>query len=275
MAVDGDSTKNQLIDALRDVWTSIATLGHDLTPVEWATPSRLPGWTVQDLVSHILGTESMLAGRPQPTVEVPEADHLRNDIGKFNEAWIVERRDRPGAEVLAEFEEITSERLAALERMSPAQFDEEAWTPAGHATYGRFMQIRVFDSWMHEQDLRDAVDRPGHLTGPAVDVSMAEVETALGYAVGKRGQAPAGSSVALVVTAPERRRYDVVVSDRARVSPTPTISPTATVSTDLATFVALVGGRIDPAAALRDGRVELSGDAELSERVATHLSFVI
>ena len=42
-------------------------------------------------------------------------------------------------------------------------------TPAGPDTYGRFMRVRIFDCWMHEQDIRRAVGRPGHVEGPAVD----------------------------------------------------------------------------------------------------------
>lgn len=265
----------RLVGALEAVWSSTAALCRDLTDEEWALPTRCPGWSVQDLISHMLGTEAMLAGRPQPAVDVPDAPHLRNDIGRFNEAWIIERRSHCGADVLDEFVAITSDRLAALGRMRQAQFDEEAWTPAGKATYGRFMQIRVFDCWMHEQDARAALDRPGHLTGPAVDVSLDEIAQALGYAVGKRAGAPAGSSVALVVNGPTRHRFDVVVTDRARLSATPTLAPTTTVTTDLATFVALVGGRIDPEEPLDGGIVTVSGDAELGRAVATHLAFVI
>ena len=44
------------------------------------------------------------------------------------------------------------------------------------------MQIRVFDCWLHEQDIRDAVGRPGHETGLAVEVVLDEMATALGFA---------------------------------------------------------------------------------------------
>ena len=40
--------------------------------------------------------------------------------------------------------------------MSQEEWDAESFTPAGKSTYGRFMQIRVFDCWLHEQDIRDA-----------------------------------------------------------------------------------------------------------------------
>ena len=275
MASEPTMTRDDIVQALDDVWGSLATIGATLSDDEWERPSRLAGWSVKDLYAHVLGTEAMLLGRPQPTVDVPDAPHLRNDIARFNEAWIIERRERPGAEVLAEFVEVTGERLAALARMDRAQFDEEAWTPAGHATYGRFMQIRVFDSWMHEQDVRDAVGRPGDLDGVAVEVVLAEIAEALGFVVGKRAGAPSGASVALVITGPHRHRFDVAVTDRARVTTTPALSPTATVATDLSTFAALIGGRVDPDAVLASGSVDLAGDPDLAHAVATNLAFVI
>lgn len=268
-------SRDDIVTALDEVWAQVADLCRPLTEAEWKLPSRLPGWSVQDLVAHMFGTEAMLAGRPHPSVDVGDADHLRNDIGRFNEAWISERRDRPGAEVLAEFIAVTSERRDLLGRMDQAQFDEEAWTPAGKSTYGRFMQIRVFDCWMHEQDIRAAIGRPGHLSGVAPRVAMTEVAGALGYVVGKKAGAPRGSSVAIVISGPERYRFDVVVAERARVVTTPTLAPTATVSTDLATFLALIGGRTDADAALANGMVELSGDRGLGSAVAQNLAFVI
>jgi branched-subunit amino acid aminotransferase/4-amino-4-deoxychorismate lyase len=45
------------------------------------------------------------------------------------------------------------------------------------------------------------------------------------------------------VTGTPRRRYDVVVTDRARLSAQPVLNPTATITTDVSSFAALVGGR--------------------------------
>ena len=261
--------------ALAEVFGSIVELAATFDEADWDRPTRCPGWTVKDAVSHMIGTESMLAGHPQPEPVTSDAEHLRNDIGRFNEAAVLERRDIPGADVLAEFEVITAERLAALGAMSQAAFDEEAWTPAGHATYGRFMQIRIFDCWMHEQDIRAAVGRQGHLSGPGVEYSLDEISTAIGFVVGKRAGAPKGSSVALVITGPTRRRFDIEVQDRAQLSSTPTLNPTATLSTDLETFVALAGGRVDAEDPAIVAKVELAGDAELGLRLRRNLTFVI
>ena len=50
---------------------------------------------------------------------------LRNDIGKFNEAWITPRRALPGPEVIAEFDTVTSSRLETLRAMSTEDFDKD------------------------------------------------------------------------------------------------------------------------------------------------------
>ena len=55
-----------LIASFEDVWGDIAGLCEGLTPEQWALPTDCPGWSVQDNVAHMIGTERMLAGE-QPS----------------------------------------------------------------------------------------------------------------------------------------------------------------------------------------------------------------
>ena len=268
-------TPDALVGDLRAVWSSLDLLLDSLDEKDWAAPTDCPGWSVQDTVVHVIGTERTLAGESAPDVEVPESPHVRNDIGRMNEAWIIDRRDRAPADVLAEFREVVRDRDAALSAMQPQEFDAESWTPAGQATYGRFLQIRVFDTWIHEQDIREAVGRSGHLEGPAVRRTLAEVANGLGFVVGKRAGAPDGSSVRFVVTGPEPATIDVVVDGRARVTDDLQGEPTTTVTTDLPTFIRLVAGRRPGAGALAEGRVRVTGDQELGAAVVGALGYTI
>ena len=100
--------------------------------------------------------------------------------------------------------------------------DDEAWnaegfTPAGRDTYGRFMRIRAFDCWLHEQDIRDALDRPGGEARAVRALALEEMTTAMGYVVGKRAGAPLGSRVRFELTGASARRIDVEVGERAQV----------------------------------------------------------
>jgi uncharacterized protein (TIGR03083 family) len=266
--------KDRLVTLLGTEWASIAELLAGLDEEGWATPV-LPGWDVHDVLAHMTGTELALSGAPLP--EVPagseSAPHVHNDIGKVNELWVAALRDRSDADLLAEFCAITAKRLASLHDMSVADFNAQSWTPAGPGTYRRFMEIRIFDCWMHEQDIRAAVGLPGHDSGPAVERSLDEVAGALGYIIGKRGRAPDGSSVLITLTGPVSRVLRVVTDGRAKVVDELDGEPTATITMPATLFLRLAGGREDTQAALE--RIELGGDVSLAGQLATNLAFTI
>jgi uncharacterized protein (TIGR03083 family) len=215
----------------------------------------------------------MLLGRPNPGVDAGRPEHVRNDIGSINEVWVVALAAVPRPEVLAQFAEVTDARREALASMDEENFSEPSWTPVGQADYRRFMQIRVFDCWIHEQDVRDAVGQPGHGAGPVAEQAVDEIGRALGYIVGKRAAAPEGSSVTFELTGPLTRSLHVMVEGRARVvdgldAPA---GVTVTMGSDL--FTRLACGRVEPALMLRE--VRLSGDQELGRRIVDNMAFTI
>lgn len=269
--------KDRTVAALGEVWASLGELLGTLADEEWSAPSPLPGWDVKANVAHIIGTESMLAGEPSPDVDVDrEANpHVRNDIGAFNEVWVEALRATPPHEVLSRFRELTGARLAALEQMSQGEWDAESFTPAGKDTYGRFMQIRVFDCWLHEQDIRDAVGRPGHETGLAVEVTLDELTTAMGFVVGKRAGVPSGSSVTFALTdgGAVVREIHVAVGDRAAVVDSLDGPATATLTMPVGVLTRLCAGRVGPSS--QRERIEVDGDEEIAETVLANLNYTI
>lgn len=274
-----DSSALGLTAQLGQVWDSIMDVGSGLTDEDWARPTPCPGWPVSAHFAHIIGTESMLLGRPNPEVDPGTRDHVRNQIGGFNEVWVAELAPRPRSEVFDLFREVTTERRQALGDMTEEDFSAESWTPVGKADYRRFMQIRVFDCWVHEQDIRDGVDRPGHESGPVAEQSIDEIVRALGYVVGKKAGAPAGSSVRIGLDGGVQRTMDVAVADgRAKVVESLESDPTATIAMGSTAFARLACGRIAPAAVLDEGRLggaRLSGDRDLGRRVVENLAFTI
>ena len=104
-------------------------------------------------------------------------------------------RDLSDAELLEKFRTTTAERRMALSDMSNHDWNQVTATPAGPDTYGRFMRVRVFDCWMHELDVRDAVGQQAgvsELVGPAAEQALDEMATSMGFVVGKLGGAPDG-----------------------------------------------------------------------------------
>lgn len=266
------SDRSTLIAALVDEFDALLDLGRDLTVEQWDTPTEIPGWTVRDNYSHIVGTELMLLGRPDPTIELGDVDYLRNDIGRFNEMSIVARRGRPGAAVLEELAQVLDDRRTALAAMSDADFDAESFTPAGKDTFGRFMQIRVFDCWIHEQDCRVALGLPGHLAGPAATVTIDEMTNAVGFIVGKKAGATEGQSVRFELTGPTSRTIDVRVDGRATVV-ADLNEPTATITMPVDLWVRYAAGRRP--ADVDHADVALAGDIELGRRVVANLAYTI
>ena len=236
-------------------------------------PTACPGWTVADQLAHIVGTESMLAGDPTPPGEATDpAAHVRNDIGRANEQWVTALRrcksDRTVGEVPIRSPPDVWKRCGRAPKRNGMNRPGRPW---GRPTYRRFMQIRVFDSWVHEQDMRRALGQPGHGDGPAAEQAIDEIERALGYVIGKRAGAPDGSSVTIDLTGPVTRSIHVVVDGRAAVVATLPEPASVTLRLGSDTFAALACGRVDPA----EVAIGIDGDQPLGQRIATNLAFTI
>ncbi|OBK39490.1 hypothetical protein A5659_00975 [Mycobacterium sp. 1165196.3] len=271
--------KSTVLTGLFAVWDAIDALLGGLSEAQWRAASPLPGWDVKALVSHMIGTESFLAGiaAPQPDVDVSALEHVRNDVGVMNECWVRHLSAHADADVLESFRAITTDRREALTTMSDDEWDAVTMTPTGPDSYGRFMRIRVFDCWMHEEDIRVALGRPpsdDELAGPAASLAVDEIAATMGYVVGKLAKAPEGSRIQFDLTGPLARTIRVSVDGRAAVvddfggQP-----PTATIRLDGLQFTRLAGGR--PMCPARPHDVDLDGDRAVAAQVVEHLNFVI
>jgi uncharacterized protein (TIGR03083 family) len=267
--------KDAVVPVLVAEWAAIDDLLASLRPDQWALPTALPGWSVQDNVAHVVGTECALAGQAAPpcAVDVRTLPHVHNDIGAANEQWVHGLRDESPARVLDRFRDVTAIRRKALEAMTQEEFDAPSWTPAGKGTYGRFMRMRVFDCWMHEQDIREATGIPGHDDGPCAELALSEVTGALGYLVGKKAAAPAGSSVTIELTGPVHATHHVAVQGRAALVDELPGPATVTVRLSSNLLARLAGGRVPVAGRL--GEITFEGDADLGARIAHALPFTI
>lgn len=267
--------KSEVLAGLFASWGALDRLLGGLTEQQWSQPVPLPGWTVHDVVAHIIGVESMLLGIPTPDVDIDVAalDHVRNDFGAMNERWVQHLRGDTGAEILGRFRSVTDQRRAVLGGISDDDWNAPTATPVGPDSYGRFIRVRVFDCWMHELDIRDGLGLPAsgpELTGPASRQALDEMAAVMGFVVGKLGGAPQGSRVAIELTGPLARTMRVAVDGRARVvDDFGGQAPTATILMDGVAFTRVAGGRAEP------GAVELEGDRDVAARIVQHLNYVM
>lgn len=266
--------KDRTVAGLVEIWSAIDALIADLRAEDWKRPAPLPGWDVQALISHIIGTESLMLGLEGPPAVDPESyEHVRNQIGAFNEAWVVALRGESPEAMVARFRELTARRLEALRELPQEEWDAESFTPAGPDSYGRFVQIRVFDCWMHDQDARVALGLPIGAGGAPAEISLDEIERALGFVVGKRAGVPAGSSVTFDLTGDGARTIHVEVGERAHVVPELDGPATTTLTMPAISLTRIAGGRDDAPA--HEQQVTISGDDEVGRRVLANLSYMI
>lgn len=253
-------------------WEWWRQLIEEIPPDHWLSPSILPRWSIFDVLAHIVATERFFAGDPVAAGDVdPPAEGFANAIAERNERWLVTLRALHPHELVALFDEVTKIRRRQLLAMTDHELDAVGWTPIGDAPYRRLLQIRVFDCYVHEQDVRTSLSLPGHQLGPVVESALDEVEGALGWIVGKRAGAPQGSSVRIVLTGPLERTWTVVVEDRAHLTNEP-LQPTATLELATPEFLALACGRIQSTAARS---CTVSGDQGLATQVLANLAFTI
>jgi uncharacterized protein (TIGR03083 family) len=266
----------ELVDKMEHVWRSISTLCTDLTESQWQTPTACPGWSVQDQVAHLVGSESHLLGRAAPEHTPADTRYVKNEIGARNEVAVDWRRSWPGAKVLEEFCEVTGERLRILRSMGAADFAAPTQTPIGPGTVRDLLSIRIFDAWVHEQDIRRALQRPGELASPTAVHAVGRSALAMPFVVGKKAQAASGTTVVFEVTGAAGRILAIGVEGaRAKVLDTVPASPSVRLSMDVETFTCLGCGRWEPVPALVDGKVHIAGDRALGERIVSQMNFMI
>ncbi|MGL5929662.1 MAG: maleylpyruvate isomerase family mycothiol-dependent enzyme [Dermatophilaceae bacterium] len=266
-----------MLDAWAHTVRSILDLGRTMRPEDAGRPTDCPGWTVFDQIAHVASAEAGLAGEPVADLDVSGRDHVRNPFGERIERLLESRRGRSLDEVLDELEERLAERLAAYG--SPdATAETEVNGPFGRTTLLDLLGVRTFDIWTHEQDIREALDRPGGLDTPAAAVSVTRLLHLLPRIVARDAGVEPGRAVVLDITGPTVARAGVRVEENGgkRVG-TPlfsgapeqhpdVVTTTLTMSTQVA--MRLAGGRRDPDSL----HVVVHGDADVAQRVLRSLA---
>lgn len=268
------SDYKKTLELLFDTLASIHNLCADLTEAQFKTPTQCPGWTVQDNLSHMIGTEKSMGGHGSTKHRATSLEFVKNPIGEMNEHEVDARRALSGSEVLKEFDQVMSSRRAQLESEPEEYFTKETMTPTGKGTVADFLHIRVMDCWVHEQDIRRALNIAGNQNSASAELTVDRLCRTLPIVVGKRAATPEGSSVIIHITGPIVREIAItVVNGRATVVDSLNDSPIMELFFDSNTFVELATGRITAQEALP--RWKVSGDTDLGERVVNAINMMI
>jgi uncharacterized protein (TIGR03083 family) len=259
--------------AYAEIFSNVGGLAAALDEERAMLPTGCPGWTVRDHVAHITDLESILIGRPRTDHAVPEGlPYIRNQPGAFMEIGIDARRGLPLAELLAEYRDVTAERLARLATLEDSQLDQMGRGFFGESKIRSLLAIRVFDLWSHEQDVRRALHEPGGLEGVPAAHSRERMLMGAGNEIQERLAPPAGTSLVFDVTGPGGALRSIAFDgERGRAGAMVPDAPSATLRLDLPTLTVLTCGRSDDPGAR--SRVAVEGDQNLASLVLEDLAF--
>jgi uncharacterized protein (TIGR03083 family) len=150
--IDGapDDQLAPVVRQRRRMETMLAALGAD----DWKAPSRCAGWTVQDVISHIIGVNAFwelsvregLAGTPtRYLVGFDPAATPAQMVGAM--------QTLTAEEVFDQFVASNDGFLGVLSGLDADGWLTLAETPPGHLPIRLLASHAVWDTWVHERDI--------------------------------------------------------------------------------------------------------------------------
>ncbi|WP_405880945.1 maleylpyruvate isomerase family mycothiol-dependent enzyme [Streptomyces sp. NBC_01136] len=260
------------LQSYADAWThsidAISELVSPLVEGEWNRRTPCPGWSVRDLVSHVIGLDCEMLGDPRPIHTLPrDLFHVTNEHQRYMEMQVDVRRHHTAPEMTSELEYTVIRRNRQL-RNESRQPDAKVRGPLGtEITLEQAMRNRAFDVWVHEQDLRASLGVPGNLDSPGAHIVRDELLAALPKVVAKDAGAPANSAVVFDIHGPLEflRTVRVDAEGRGSIDGAPSLGPAATLTLDWETYYRLACGRVSPEAV--SDRIKTEGDPELTTAI--------
>ncbi|WP_165988860.1 maleylpyruvate isomerase family mycothiol-dependent enzyme [Streptomyces sp. YIM 98790] len=260
-----------------DAWTqSIEAISELVSPLvegEWNRPTECPGWSVRDVVSHIIGAECEALGDPRPIHSLPrDLYHVKDEASRYNEVQVDVRRHHTAPEMTSELEYTIIRRSRQLrnEKRDPSYLISHP--VLGKLTLEQFLRYRAFDVWAHEQDIRRALGRPGTLDTPGALIARDIMLERLPKVIAKDAAAPRRSAFVFDVSGPVEflRTVRVDQDGQGSVSSSPSLGPLVTFTMDWETYSRLACGRVRVRRVA--DKIKIEGDADLANTILTNFS---
>jgi uncharacterized protein (TIGR03083 family) len=168
-----------VIDLFPEILDALLDLLSGLSDDEWAAPTVCPGWSVKDLAGHLLGDDVGMLSRRRDGYRHGNAafaswDDLVALINRQNAAW-VETARRISPRLLCDMLRQTGAQVSTFfQSLDPYALGGPVdWAGPAPAPVWLDLAREYTERWHHQQQIRDAVGKPGlceprHLA-PALD----------------------------------------------------------------------------------------------------------
>ena len=165
-----------VVDLFPDERGHLLQLLSGLADEQWNTPTVCPGWTVKDVALHVLGVDvGVLSGSRDgfhdPSASAPHGEALEWTqlvavVNRLNDAWVRAAR-RISPRLLCELLACTGDAVSAYYRgRDPTAIGGPvSWAGPAPAPVWLDIAREYAERWVHQQQIRDALNQPG-LTAP-------------------------------------------------------------------------------------------------------------
>jgi uncharacterized protein (TIGR03083 family) len=163
-----------------EIESKLIELLHSLRPEDWDRQTLAPKWKVRHVVAHLLDTQLrkltlVRDGYFAVTPQIGSSQDLVNLINRLN-AGGVDQYSRLSPQVLISLMETASRQScdfhASLDPSAPAMF-AVSWAGESESQNWFDTARELTERWHHQQQIRDAVGKPGimlpHLYHPVLD----------------------------------------------------------------------------------------------------------
>jgi uncharacterized protein (TIGR03083 family) len=152
LSIDGpiDAQREPVIRQRRRLGELLQTLSDE----QWRHPSRCEGWSVQDVVNHLIGTNSFWAASIGAGLEGNPTKILASFDPQATPALMVDgMRALAPAETLQQFLTTDEQLLDAFEGLDADGWAAIAESPPGHVPIALLAQHALWDGLIHERDI--------------------------------------------------------------------------------------------------------------------------
>jgi uncharacterized protein (TIGR03083 family) len=150
---------SELIEPVGQVWRTMRELLVSLRPEDWERPTPCEDWRVKDLVAHVSGGASGLAGLEQPSAP-PGFTPSHEGINAMGDLVVAARAAWAPQQLVDEFTKATDIQLQRFRSMSEDDWESSSLGPPGVRNLRQLVYVGLLDSFTHVLDLRAATGRP-------------------------------------------------------------------------------------------------------------------
>lgn len=255
-----------------------------LSPEAWNRPSACAGWTVADVIAHLVGQDFALRVRrgldgdfSPPAGAPPVAEHDEDAFARNIYQRAFSTRDQVGDRLQETLFQRLDESVEVFAGVAPEQWELLCYWPPGPEPARVMLDMRISELSMHAWDVCSRFDLDYRLSDGSVRVLMDTVPRAVRRAFRPDPGLAGPLTFRFLIDHPVAARYDLVFAnaavalhqaqDEGDEGPPPGAvagAPDVTFRCDGETYVMVMYGRIAPETALADGRLTWAGSAELA-----------